>query len=148
MSHDESSDYFRHQYNNQKFQRKDFHLPERYSWEKRQTSPNTTPASTVLNSPDLIEVHYQHQHQIKVGRSPVSQQDSLESTSPMPSSENIAISSTIGNSLDYDVIYDDIADNWKSEMESQTSSSASNKLTKMIGKYSIFERIRVKPKLF
>lgn len=63
---------------------------ERFVWEKRRRSPNTTPASTVLNSPDLSEVnHYAHhpvQHQIKVGRSPVSQHEhggSKNSASPV-----------------------------------------------------------------
>lgn len=60
---------------------------ERYVWEMRTRSPNVTPASTVLNSPDLsTDVQYamhqhnrQHSHQhhphhqIRLGRSPVSQ---------------------------------------------------------------------------
>ncbi|XP_020712809.1 uncharacterized protein LOC101453910 isoform X3 [Ceratitis capitata] len=56
---------------------------ERYVWEMRTRSPNVTPASTVLNSPDLnTDVqytlhHHQHrQHQIRVGRSPGSQFES------------------------------------------------------------------------
>lgn len=113
MSQDGSSsaaaaDYLRHQFTSQKkFQQrsKDFQLPptDRYTWDRRRTSPNTTPASTVLNSPDLIEVHYQHQHQIKVGRSPVSQQNERNDTKDLPSS--------VG--AEYDIIFDDIADNWK-----------------------------------
>jgi len=50
---------------------------ERYVWEMRTRSPNLTPASTVLNSPDMnTDVQYcmpqqQRQHmQIHVGRSP------------------------------------------------------------------------------
>lgn len=107
MSQDGSSaaNYLRQQCTSQKkFQRaKDFQLPatDRYTWDRRRTSPNTTPASTVLNSPDLIEVHYQHQHQIKVGRSPVSQQNER-------SDYNEATSS----GAEYDIIFDDIAENW------------------------------------
>lgn len=58
-------------------------------WEKRRRTPNTTPASTVLNSPDFNEMHhYSHnlvQHQIKVGRSPVNQHDhNKEKNNPSP----------------------------------------------------------------
>lgn len=53
---------------------------ERYVWEMRARSPNVTPASTVLNSPDLntdmqysIHPHPRQLQQIRVGRSPGSQ---------------------------------------------------------------------------
>lgn len=53
---------------------------ERYVWEMRARSPNVTPASTVLNSPDLntdmqysIHPHQRQLQQIRVGRSPGSQ---------------------------------------------------------------------------
>ncbi|XP_053682368.1 uncharacterized protein LOC128732926 isoform X3 [Sabethes cyaneus] len=69
---------------------------DRLLWEMRATqrTPNTTPASTVLNSPDLTDLdtklRYQHSslmhhHQIKVGRSPVGSggnNDSNNSTNP------------------------------------------------------------------
>lgn len=58
-------------------------LQERYVWEMRTRSPDLTPASTVLNSPDLnTDLQYlPHPHQsrqmqqIRVGRSPVNQFD-------------------------------------------------------------------------
>ncbi|XP_058444175.1 amyloid-beta A4 precursor protein-binding family A member 1-like isoform X6 [Malaya genurostris] len=70
---------------------------DRLLWEMRAVNhrtPNTTPASTVLNSPDLTDLdtkmRYQHStlmqhHQIKVGRSPVGSggnNDSNNSTNP------------------------------------------------------------------
>ncbi|XP_058840136.1 uncharacterized protein LOC131695623 isoform X2 [Topomyia yanbarensis] len=70
---------------------------DRLLWEMRainHRTPNTTPASTVLNSPDLTDLdtkmRYQHStlmqhHQIKVGRSPVGSggnNDSNNSTNP------------------------------------------------------------------
>ncbi|XP_055625461.1 uncharacterized protein LOC129768056 isoform X6 [Toxorhynchites rutilus septentrionalis] len=69
---------------------------DRLLWEMRATNrtPNTTPVSTVLNSPDLTDLdtkmRYQHStlmqhHQIKVGRSPVGSggnNDSNNSTNP------------------------------------------------------------------
>ncbi|XP_021694755.1 uncharacterized protein LOC110674772 isoform X4 [Aedes aegypti] len=69
---------------------------DRLLWEMRPANrtPNTTPVSTVLNSPDLTDLdtklRYQHStlmqhHQIKVGRSPVGSggnNDSNNSTNP------------------------------------------------------------------
>lgn len=69
---------------------------DRLQWEMRPANrtPNTTPVSTVLNSPDLTDLdtklRYQHStlmqhHQIKVGRSPVGSggnNDSNNSTNP------------------------------------------------------------------
>lgn len=57
--------------------------PERYVWEIRARSPNITPVSTVLNSPDLntdmvqygLHPHQRKVQQIRVGRSPGSQFD-------------------------------------------------------------------------
>ncbi|XP_055370732.1 uncharacterized protein LOC129605171 isoform X2 [Condylostylus longicornis] len=69
---------------------------ERYVWEMRKRSPNTTPASTVLNSPDLIDpLGYSmqlHQHQqIRVGRSPVSLlETSNENNPPNTRTNNIS----------------------------------------------------------
>lgn len=74
---------------------------ERYVWEMRSRSPNVTPASTVLNSPDLnTDVQYalhhqhrQHHHQIRVGRSPGSQ---FEQQNVMPQvCENCYTSTTV-----------------------------------------------------
>lgn len=58
-------------------------LQERYVWEMRTRSPDLSPASTVLNSPDLnTDLQYlphphqsRHMQQIRVGRSPVNQFD-------------------------------------------------------------------------
>lgn len=103
---------------------------DHFIWEKRR-SPNTTPASTVLNSPDLTEVHhYSHnpvQHQIKVGRSPVNQTQmdngsvsSKKSVSPispvvtpvLPSGKPLALVSD-GEV----VVFDDIGDNWRNTVD-------------------------------
>lgn len=100
---------------------------ERFVWEKRRRSPNTTPASTVLNSPDLSEVnHYSHhpvQHQIKVGRSPVSQHEhssSKNSASPVspivpPRQRNNRPVSLVSEGEV--VVFDDIENSWSNGTE-------------------------------
>lgn len=95
-------------------------------WEKRRRTPNTTPASTVLNSPDFNEIHhYSHnpvQHQIKVGRSPVNQHDhnkEMNNTSPVSPIQSHQRSTKRPATLVSDgeiVVFDDI-DNWRNQNE-------------------------------
>lgn len=95
-------------------------------WEKRRRTPNTTPASTVLNSPDFNEGHhYSHnavQHQIKVGRSPVNQHDhnkDKNNTSPVspiqPHQRSTKRPATLVSDGEI-VVFDDI-DNWRNQNE-------------------------------
>lgn len=98
----------------------------------RRRSPCTTPASTVLNSPDLTSgdvnymQHSQHglpthpHHQIKVGRSPVSHKDvdSGHSGDASPGDEHTAsggrfVDDVSGEIKSSNVIFDDIGDNWR-----------------------------------
>ncbi|XP_059618782.1 protein lin-10-like isoform X2 [Phlebotomus argentipes] len=86
-------------------------VSERYLWEMRRRTPNTTPASTVLNSPDLTESesrhsyhHHHHQYPIKLGRSPVSHADSASPVSPSGGPALV----TEGEM----VVFDDIGDSW------------------------------------
>lgn len=93
-------------------------------WEKRRRTPNTTPASTVLNSPDFNEVHhYSHnpvQHQIKVGRSPVNQHEhnkEKNNASPVSPVQSHQRSTKRPATLVSDgeiVVFDDI-DNWRNQ---------------------------------
>lgn len=142
---------------------------------ERCRSPNTTPASTVLNSPDLTaEINYLHQHgghnihhhhhhphhQIKVGRSPVSQHDadSGNSISPDDDTDDKSPASTTndlclgGRIIDHSsnlmtlsnshVIFDDIdEDNWRKypymyNDKTDDDFYEKSKCTKIIGKYS------------
>lgn len=104
-------------------------------WEKRRRTPNTTPASTVLNSPDFNEMHhYSHnvQHQIKVGRSPVNQHDhNKEKNNPSPVSpiQTHQRSTKRPATLVSDgeiVVFDDI-DKWRSHNEKNMATAAQNK---------------------
>lgn len=107
-------------------------------WEKRRRTPNTTPASTVLNSPDFNEMHqYSHnvQHQIKVGRSPVNQHDhNKEKNNPSPVSPiqtHQRASTKRPATLVSDgeiVVFDDI-DKWRSQHneKNMATSAAQNK---------------------
>lgn len=93
----------------------------------RRRSPCTTPASTVLNSPDLTihDIGYmQHglpthpHHQIKVGRSPVSHADSGHSGNASPGEEHTAsggrfVDDVSGEIQSSNVVFDDIGDNWR-----------------------------------
>ncbi|XP_031632124.1 dentin sialophosphoprotein isoform X4 [Contarinia nasturtii] len=95
-------------------------------WEKRRRTPNTTPASTVLNSPDFNEMHhYSHnpvQHQIKVGRSPVNQHENKEknATSPVSPIQSHQRSSTKRPATlvsDGEIVVFDDIDNWRNQNE-------------------------------
>uniref|UniRef100_A0A1B0D2W1 Uncharacterized protein n=1 Tax=Phlebotomus papatasi TaxID=29031 RepID=A0A1B0D2W1_PHLPP len=87
-------------------------VSERYLWEMRRRTPNTTPASTVLNSPDLTESesrhgyhhHHHHQYPIKLGRSPVSHADSASPVTP-PGGAALVTDGEM-------VVFDDIGDSW------------------------------------
>ncbi|GAB0087184.1 amyloid-beta A4 precursor protein-binding family A member 1 isoform X1 [Sergentomyia squamirostris] len=87
-------------------------VSERYLWEMRRRTPNTTPASTVLNSPDLTETesrhsyhhHHHHQYPIKLGRSPVSHTDSASPVTPPGGPVLVTEGET--------VVFDDIGDSW------------------------------------
>lgn len=112
---------------------------ERYVWEMRTRSPNVTPASTVLNSPDLnTDVQYalhhqhrQHHHQIRVGRSPGSQ---FEQQSVMPQ----GLASPGGSPTDVGkvgaqclrdgeiVVFDDIDTNWMNKTNTSGFSNVLN----------------------
>lgn len=107
-------------------------------WEKRHKSPNTTPASTVLNSPDFNETHHYHhhpvQHQIKVGRSPVNQheynnKDGNNVTLDSPIQMNYqrhAIKQSTDSASDEDAITFDNIDNWRMKNERNVSVQATH----------------------
>lgn len=94
-------------------------------WNKRHRSPTTTPASTVLNSPDFNESHhYSHhlaQHQIKVGRSPVNQHGhnntEKHSTSPELYVRNVKRTTTANMASDTNSSHLDEIDNWRIKNE-------------------------------
>lgn len=113
---------------NRKWPENDDFLREVNIWEKRRRSPNTTPASTVLNSPDFSDIHhYSHypvQHQIKVGRSPVNQHEHnnernngrmVESpTQPTHNQRNSKRPMALVSDGEV-VVFDDIGDNWRNQ---------------------------------
>lgn len=97
-------------------------------WNKRHRSPTTTPASTVLNSPDFTESHhYSHhsaQHQIKVGRSPVNQHGhnntEKHSTSPELYVRNVKRTATTTTNMVSETNsshLDEIDNNWRIKNE-------------------------------
>lgn len=134
MSQDGSNYFNNHHLNNSS---------DRYGLrELRRRSPNTTPASTVLNSPDLTEVHhYQHhqQHQIKVGRSPVGHQQDSNCSHPVTPESPVASG---GNSCSSNIVFDDIGDgdnsSWRQysyeEKNDESQLYDVLKITKIIGK--------------
>lgn len=81
-------------------------------WETRKRTPNTTPASTVLNSPDLTEIETRVSypktgHHIRVGRSPVNHTDG-------PSSVELVSPTKMAVEDGEVVVFDDIGENWQS----------------------------------
>lgn len=100
---------------------------DRYIWEMWMRTSNTTPASTVLNSPDLTDMEQSNnfQNQIQVGRSPVSGQN--EERSPDDSH-------TFVNEGEV-VVFSDIEENWKSD------NTPTLTLTEQQNKYSDYENI-------
>ncbi|XP_055911592.1 uncharacterized protein LOC129945737 isoform X1 [Eupeodes corollae] len=118
---------------------------ERYVWEMRTRSPNTTPASTVLNSPDLAEVQYsQHhgrQHQIRVGRSPVSQVDNMVPQGLTSPGSPTDVGKAGGHCVrDGEiVVFDDIDTNWIKSQAKDGNVDDILKVTKMIGQLPIAE---------
>lgn len=145
---DGTNQYSRHHQNkwenatNEQMSRKwpenDDFLREVNIWEKRRRSPNTTPASTVLNSPDFSDIHhYSHyptQHQIKVGRSPVNQHEHNNDRSngridsspppPPPQQQQQRNCSKRPMALVSDgevVVFDDIGDNWRNQRENENN---------------------------
>ncbi|XP_058975067.1 uncharacterized protein DDB_G0283357 isoform X1 [Musca domestica] len=139
---------------------------ERYVWEMRARSPNVTPASTVLNSPDLntdmqysIHPHQRQLQQIRVGRSPGSQ---FEQHNILPQGLASPGSPTDVGKADGHclrdgeiVVFDDIDTNWMNKSNNSYSSNHSSgqhhrgdsfhgnedilKVTKMIGQLPIAE---------
>ncbi|XP_075155803.1 X11L isoform X2 [Haematobia irritans] len=136
---------------------------ERYVWEMRARSPNVTPASTVLNSPDLntdmqysIHPHQRQLQQIRVGRSPGSQ---FEEHNILPQGLASPGSPTDVGKADGHclrdgeiVVFDDIDTNWMNKSNNSYSSNHSKqlrdsfhgnedilKVTKMIGQLPIAE---------
>lgn len=111
---------------------------DRYGYDIWKRTPNTTPASTVLNSPDLHDMETKHissfqHHQVAVGRSPVDFSDSPERNSPIPT--NLTKDGEV-------VVFDDIADDWRKIQEKfnqQESVSNNSQITKMIGVLPITE---------
>lgn len=114
---------------------------DRYGYDIWKRTPNTTPASTVLNSPDLHDMETKHissfqHHQVVVGRSPVGFPDSPNSSdrnSPIPT--NLTKDGEV-------VVFDDIADDWRKIQEKfnqEESVSNNSKITKMIGVLPITE---------
>lgn len=101
-------------------------------WEQRKRTPNTTPASTVLNSPDLTDSDSRNcyaknsNHHIRVGRSPVNQTtvmgnsgnggetsvDGIINNAPdiLTPTKSMAVSVADGEV----VVFDDIGENWQS----------------------------------
>lgn len=119
---------------------------DRFVWEMWMRTSNTTPASTVLNSPDLTEIEQSNnfQNQIQVGRSPVSGQNEEQSPDD---------SHTFVNDGEV-VVFSDIEENWKSgnistptstnqpnqyndyeniDPDNEATGMSSSTLTKMIG---------------
>lgn len=83
----------------------------------RKRTPNTTPVSTVLNSPDLTDsdkrnCYQKSGHHIRVGRSPVNQNNASTS-----SGLSDLVSPTKNMTLDGGdvVVFDDIGDSWQSK---------------------------------
>lgn len=102
-------------------------------WEKRRRTPNTTPASTVLNSPDFNEMHhYSHnvQHQIKVGRSPVNQHDhnkeknNASPVSPIQAHQRASTKRPATLVSDGEIVVFDDIDKWRSHNEKNVATSA------------------------
>ncbi|KAL9880719.1 X11L isoform 2-T3 [Glossina fuscipes fuscipes] len=136
---------------------------ERYVWEMRARSPNVTPASTVLNSPDLnndmqysLHPHQRQMQQIRVGRSPGSQ---FEQHNILPQGLASPGSPTDVGKADGQcvrdgeiVVFDDIDTNWMNKTNSSYASNHNSsirdvfhgnedvlKVTKMIGQLAIAE---------
>ncbi|XP_037937369.1 uncharacterized protein LOC119670974 isoform X2 [Teleopsis dalmanni] len=133
---------------------------ERYVWEMRSRSPNVTPASTVLNSPDMntdmqytLQHHNRQHHQIRVGRSPGSQ---FEQHNILPQGLASPGSPTDVGKADGQclrdgeiVVFDDIDTNWMNKTNSNNSKENIQhlqhnnedilKVTKMIGQLPIAE---------
>lgn len=81
-------------------------------WETRKRTPNATPSSTVLNSPDLTEIEtrvtYQKTgHHIRVGRSPVNHTDGSNSVEVVSPTKMAVEDGEV-------VVFDDIGENWQS----------------------------------
>lgn len=82
-------------------------------WETRKRTPvNTTPASTVLNSPDLTEIetrvaYPKTGHHIRVGRSPVNHTDGSNSVEVVSPTKMAVEDGEV-------VVFDDIGENWQS----------------------------------
>lgn len=96
-------------------------------WEARKRmsgTTNTTPASTVLNSPDLIDTidarigQYQKSaHHIRVGRSPVSHATGSGGDVPPNNSVDVVTPTKSSMAVVADgevVVFDDIGENWQS----------------------------------
>lgn len=96
-------------------------------WEQRKRTPNTTPASTVLNSPDLTDSDSRNcygksgNHHIRVGRSPVNQTNNMGNgggggsggvVAPdiLTPTKSMAVAVADGEV----VVFDDIGENWQS----------------------------------
>lgn len=112
---------------------------DRYGYDIWKRTPNTTPASTVLNSPDLHDMETKHissfqHHSVPVGRSPVGYTDSpISSNSPIPT--NLTKDDEV-------IVFDDISDDWRKIQEKfnqQESVKNNSQITKMIGVLPITE---------
>lgn len=112
---------------------------ERYVWEMRTTrSSNTTPASTVLNSPESNELNFsiQQQQQIRLGRSPgVAGVGGQSTTTPGESPTDPSRGVKDGEV----VVFDDIDTQWIKSLSKEYAGGSEDvlKVTKMIGQLQI-----------
>lgn len=115
---------------------------ERYVWEMRTTksrSPNITPASTVLNSPESNELHFSQQQQIRLGRSPQGlglgggghQSTTTPGDSPTDPNRGVKDGEI--------VVFDDIDTQWIKSLSKEYAGGSEDvlKVTKMIGQLQI-----------
>ncbi|KAL5278025.1 APBA1 family protein [Megaselia abdita] len=128
------------------FYRNSSHYPrglkeqERYVWEMRtkSRSPNITPASTVLHSPESNELHFTQQQQIRLGRSPQGisggvggQSTTTPGHSPTDPNRRVKEGEI--------VVFDDIDTQWIKSLSKEYAGGSEDvlKVTKMIGQLQI-----------
>lgn len=106
---------------------------DRYGYDIWKRTPNTTPTSTVLNSPDLHDMETKHISSFQHHQVAIDSPNSSHRNSPLPS--NLTKDGEV-------VVFDDIADDWRKIQEKfnqEESSSNNSQITKMIGVLPITE---------
>lgn len=113
---------------------------ERYVWEMRtkSRSPNITPSTTVLNSPESNDLHFTNQQQqIRLGRSPlgIGVGEGQSTTTPGDSPTD-AIRGVKDGEV---VVFDDIDTQWIKSLSKDYAGGSEDvlKVTKMIGQLQI-----------